>query len=230
MSAIAGQQHREQSARSTARMAGVFYLLNILTIFLAIFFFRGLFVSGDLVATATNLAAHSTLFGLGFASELISTSCSLCVAALLYELFKPVDRSLSLLAAFFRVIACAVAAMGYVFQVAPFQFGRHAPSFAALKLDAVQALSALVSTLHAYALNILLVFFGFHFILLGYLILRSPAVPRVLGLIVIAAGFGALIFLAPPIGASLFPYFAGLGLIAELSLTTWLLLGSGRPA
>jgi hypothetical protein len=205
-------------------------LLNIATIFLAIFFFRGLFVLGDLAATATNLTAHSTLFGLGFASEMISTACSLCVAALLYELFKPVDSGVSLLAAFFRLLACATAAMSYVFQVAPFQIGRHGPSFATLKPDAAQALSALISNFHVHTLNILLVFFGFHFILLGCLTLRSRAVPRALGLLLSAAGFGALIFLVPPIGTSLFPYFAGLGFVAELSLTAWLLLGREMPA
>ena len=211
---------------SLARIAGLFYLLNIATIFLAIFLFRGLFVSRDLVATATNLAVHSTLFGFGFASEIISSACSVCVAALLYELFKPVDSSVALLGAFFRLVACAIAAIGYVFQVAPFQIGRHAASFATLKPDTVQALFALVSTLHAHTSNVLLVFFGFHFIMLGYLILRSRAVSRVLGLLVTVAGFGGLIFLAPPIGAFVFPYFAGLGLVAELSLTGWLLLGS----
>src|SRR5262249_24354872 len=184
---------------SLARIAGLFYLLNIATIFLAIFLFRGLFVSRDLVATATNLAVHSTLFGFGFASEMISTACSVCVAALLYELFKPVDSSVSLLAAFFRLLACAIAVIGSFFQVAPFQIGRLAASFATLKPDAVPALSALVSTLHAHTLNVLLVFFGLHFIMLGYLILRSRAVPRSLGLLVSAAGFGALIFLTPAI-------------------------------
>jgi hypothetical protein len=228
MSATANVELHERSPRVTARLAGIFYLLNIATIFLAIFFFRGLFVSGDIAATATNLAAHSTLFGLGFASEIISTACSVCVAAFLYELFKPVDGTVSLLAAFFRLLGCAVAAMGYVFQVAPFQIGKHGPGFAALKVDAVQAVSSLVSTLHVHTSNILLLFFGFHFILLGYLILRSPGVPRVLALLVTPVGLGALVFLAPPIGASLFPYVAGLGLMAEWSLTAWLLLGSGR--
>lgn len=229
MSAGANIPVQQRSPRVEARLAGVFYLLNIATIFLAILFFRGLFVSGDLAATATNLAAHSILFRLGFASEMISTACSVCVAAFLYELFKPVDSNLSLLAAFFRLLACATAAMSYVFQVAPFQLARHGPSFTALKLDTLQALSALVSSFHAHTSNILLVFFGFHFMLVGYLILRSRTVPRVLGLLVISAGFGALIFLAPPIGTSLFPYFAGLGLMAELSLTAWLSFGSGDP-
>jgi Domain of unknown function (DUF4386) len=159
MSATANVELHERSPRVTARLAGIFYLLNIATIFLAIFFFRGLFVSGDIAATATNLAAHSTLFGLGFASEIISTACSVCVAAFLYELFKPVDGTVSLLAAFFRLLGCAVAAMGYVFQVAPFQIGKHGPGFAALKVDAVQAVSSLVSTLHVHTSNILLLFF-----------------------------------------------------------------------
>jgi Domain of unknown function (DUF4386) len=95
----------EWSPRSKARVAGVFYLLNILTIFLAISFFRGLFVSGDVAATATNLAAHPLRFQSGFALELASTACSVAVAALLYVLLEPVNKSLSVLAGF-GVAAC----------------------------------------------------------------------------------------------------------------------------
>ena len=50
--------------------------------------------------------------------KVISTVCSIVVAALLYELLKPVNEPVSLIAAFFRLTACAVALVGYVFQPA----------------------------------------------------------------------------------------------------------------
>lgn len=214
MSAIAVEQHRELSARSTARMAGVFYLLNILTIFLAIFLFRGLFVSGDAVATAKNIAAHRWLFQSGFAFELISTGCSLAVAALLYRLLGPVNRSLSLLAAFYRLVACCMFVVNYLFQLAPFN----------LAGAELQTLGQLLSTLRANSSNIGIVFFAFHFLLIGYLIFRSNFLPRFLGALLTFTGFGGLTFLVPSFGRSIFLYFAPLGLLGELSLTAWLLL------
>src|SRR5215470_13693169 len=74
---------RQLSPRSRARVAGGFYLLNIVTIFVAIFFLRGIIVSSDVAATAANVLAHETSFRLGFALELISTACSIAVTALL---------------------------------------------------------------------------------------------------------------------------------------------------
>lgn len=153
-------------------MAGFFYALNIATIFSAILFRH-------------YASAHLAL-------EIISTACSVVVAALLYEVLKPVDEAFSLVGAFFRLTACATALVGYVFKPAA---------------------------------NMVIIFFGFHFIVIGYLIFRAGY--RLLGAWATFAGFSALIFFAPPIATRLFPYFAAIGLITELSLTAWLLTGGG---
>lgn len=73
-----------------ARIAGVFYLLNIVTGALA------LFVSGRL----------------GLAANLIAAACYIAVTLLFYDIFKPVNRSLSLLAALFSLAGCALGALG----------------------------------------------------------------------------------------------------------------------
>lgn len=91
----------ETSPRFTARIAGAFYLLMIPIGGLADFARRGLVVKGDAVATATNILAHEPLFRLGFAGDLLVVACYVAVTALLYDLLKPVNRSVSLLAAFF---------------------------------------------------------------------------------------------------------------------------------
>ncbi len=72
----------EASPRFKARIAGVFYLLNILTGALALF-------------------AHGVL---GLAANLIAATCYIAVTLLFYDIFKPVNRSLSLLAAFFSLV------------------------------------------------------------------------------------------------------------------------------
>jgi hypothetical protein len=210
----------DASLRRTARVAGVFYLFNILTILIGMLFFRGLVVPSDPAATATNVVAHRALFLFGSASDLISTTCSIVVAALFYELFKPVNKSLSLIAAFFRLIACAIAVIGYIFQLAPLQIlgGTHH-----LSTQESQALALLLYTLHTPASHIVILFFGFHFVLIGYLIFSSTFMPRILGVLVVLAGFAGLTFLVPPFAIHLFPYFVAVGLLAEVSLTVWLL-------
>lgn len=203
----------KRSPQSIARAAGVLYLLNIVTTFLALFFLRGLFVPGDAVITATNLATHQLRFQSGFALELISTTSSIGVASFLYVLLQPVNPGLSLLAAFFRLVACAIFAFSYLFQLVT-------SNLSGRQLDAVWQV---LSGLRAQSSSIGIVFFAFYFLLIGYLIFRSGFLPRFLGILVGLAGFGALIFVDPPLGRSLFLYFAPVGLLAEVSLTTWLL-------
>jgi hypothetical protein len=83
------------SPRFKARIAGVFYLLTILAGALAV-----VFVSGRLVA------------------NLVATLCYVAVTLLFYDMFKPVNRSLSLLAAFFGLVGCAIGALSS-FHFAP---------------------------------------------------------------------------------------------------------------
>jgi len=73
-------------------------------------------LDGDAAATADNLLAHKALFRLGLATGLTATACYIAVTALFYELFKPVNRGLSLLAAFFSLVGCAILAFGSSFN------------------------------------------------------------------------------------------------------------------
>jgi hypothetical protein len=68
-----------------------------------------------------------------------------------------------------------------------------------------------------------LVFFGPYCLLLGYLISRSTFLPRILGVLLMLAGLGWLIFLSP-LANHLSTYLQVLGFLAELSLCLWLLV------
>ncbi len=58
----------------------------------------------------------------------------------------------------------------------------------------------------AQANDIGLVFFGLHCLGVGYLILRSTFLPRLIGALMLIAGFGWLTFLSPPLANSLAPF------------------------
>ncbi len=86
--AVMMKRFAEVSARFKARMAGVLFLLLVLTAGFTEFFARGkLSVAADVAA------------------GLIEVSCMIAVTLLLYDIFKPVDRRLSLLAASFNFVA-----------------------------------------------------------------------------------------------------------------------------
>jgi hypothetical protein len=118
--AVVTEQTAEESPRFKARIAGVFYLLTFLSGGFALLVGGGLVVDGDAAVTATNILAHEPSFRLGFAAWLIMIASYIAVTALFYELFKPVNGSLSLLAAFFSLVGCAIQAFSLLlFNLAP---------------------------------------------------------------------------------------------------------------
>ena len=89
------------SPRLKARIAGVFYLLTFLTGAIAV-------ISGG-----------SRPVGSGNVANLIATVCYLGVTLLFYDIFKPVNRSVSLLAALMSLLGCAATVLS-VFHLEPF--------------------------------------------------------------------------------------------------------------
>jgi hypothetical protein len=83
----------EESPLLKARLAGVFYLLSILTGLSAATFLRG---------------------SLSSAANLIGTACYVAVTLILYDLLKPVNKVVSLLAACFSLVGCAVTVLTFL--------------------------------------------------------------------------------------------------------------------
>ena len=214
----------ETSPRPRARMTGAVYLLYFVTAVCAGLLMKGLVVSGDAAATANNLRAHEPLFRAGLAVGLIATALYVTVTALFYDLFKPVNRSLSLLAAFFSLVGCAVQACGSLFQLAPLIVLGGSQYLNVFKVEQLQALALLFLKLHAQGSNTELVFFAFYDLLIGCLIFRSAFLPRILGVLMALAGLGWLSALFPPLAATLSPYIEILGFLAEVALMLWLLV------
>jgi len=159
-----------------ARIAGFFYLLTFLTGAFAAF------ISGKLVVYAD-------------VANLVASACYAVVTALLYGLFKPVDSSLSLIAAVFSLVGCILGALN-VFRLIPFPINSINP----------------------------LVLFGCYCLLIGYLIFRSTFLPRILGVLMALGGLGWLTFLSPDVANYLSPYNLAPGILGEGALTFWLLV------
>ena len=219
----------EASPHFRARLAGVFYLLCILLGVFSLFAGGKPVVSGDAAATATNITAHEPLYRLGLAASLLAGACYIAVVALLYGLFKPVNPSLSLIAAFFSLAGCSIGALGALFYIAPVTVLGGAQYLSVFDREQMQALAYLFLRLNAQAHNISMVFFGFYCVLIGRLIFKSTFMPRAVGVLMAIAGLGWLIssfssFLSPALARSLStPMMAASGL-GETSLCLWLLV------
>src|ERR1700723_2420289 len=222
--AVFAERIAEASSHPKARITGVVYLLYFLTAVVGELLLKGLVVEGDAAITANNILAHESLFRVGLAIGLISTVCYVAVTALFYDLFKPVNRTLSLLAAFFSLVGCAILAFASLFQLAPLVVLGGGQYLSVFNVEQLRALASLFLELYGQAVNICFVFFGVYCLLIGYLIFRSAFLPRILGELMAFAGLGWLTFLFPPLANYLSRYILVLGFLAELALMLWLLV------
>jgi hypothetical protein len=211
-------------ARPNARTTGIVYLLYFVAAILSVFCMKGIIVSSDAAATASNLAAHEPVFRLGLALGLIAIAFYLVLTALFFYLFKPVNPIVSLFAAFFSLTGCAVQSSAIIFLSAPNVVLAGAPYLKVFTAQQLQVLCLLLIKFGSQAFNTGLIFFGLYCLSIGYLILRSTFLPRALGVLMTLAGLGWLAALSPHLVISLSPYIQILGVIAEASLMLWLLI------
>ena len=212
------------SPRSRAQLAGVIILIEGLASVSGQLRIPSQFiVTRDAVTTAANILSNETLFRLGLTLTLISVAFHIAWVVLFYDLFKPVNRTLSLLAAFVGLIAIALQAVSAIFQIAPLTI-LHGDEFSsAFTMEQFQALAYLSLRLQGQTFNTYLVFFGLWCLLTGYLIFKSGFLPRLVGLLEMLAGVAYMILLWPPLASAWFPYYLIFG-IGELILLLWLLV------
>ena len=209
-----------------ARLTGVLYLISGMAYSYADGNVHGkILVKGDAAATAHNILTNGKLLQLAFASNLISTVLYIAVTLLLYDLLKPVDRSVSLLAAFFSMAGCVIGAFGSLFTIAPLTILEGTQYLSVFKAEQLQAMALLSLNLNGIVAGISMVLFGCYCILLGYLVLRSTFMPRIIGAFLIVAGLTYQVFLSPPLAANLFSHVVmPAGALGEGSLILWLLI------
>jgi hypothetical protein len=164
---------------------------------------------------------------LAFAGDVIAI-LYIAYTLLLYNLFRPVNRSISLLAAVFSLVGCAIGTLNCLFQLAPLVILRGDQSLSVFNGEQLQALALMFLKLHAEGYTISMVLFGSYNLLIGYLIFRSTFMPRILGVLLAISGLCYLIncfanFILPSFEAHLLPYILMPG-VSELLLAVWLVV------
>jgi len=165
------------SLRQAARIAGFGLLIMFIPTFFANFIvLESLIVPGDAAETA-NVIILDVL-----------------VAWALYVFLKPVNKSLSLLAAWFRLLYTAVLGIALLYLVTVLRLFRGADYLTVFGKDQLhaQVLLSLNAFSDGWAIGYVS-FFSLHLFFLGYLVYKSGYIPRILGVLLIIGGFGYLI-------------------------------------
>ena len=146
------------------------------------------------------------------------------VAWALYVLLKPVNKSLSVLAAWFRIVYAAIFAIALNNLMIVLQFLSGADYLKAFETNQLHVQVMLSFNAFTDGWNIGLIIFGLHLLVVGYLVFKSGYLPRFLGILVIIAGLGYLIDnLGKLLSANYNLSIAMFTFIGEVLLIFWLL-------
>ena len=218
----------ETSPILAARVAGALWLIVIVASIASVIGTHPLDWRADpasLAATATQTASSIRI---GFAVRFLGKVCYLAVSVILYELLKPVNRTIAFFSAF-----CGLA--GLLTGITSFN------DFTALSLleesrrvaqplaEQLQATAKTIISTHSLEPGREDVFFGFQIAAVGFLIARSRLIPRVIGVLLLLGGAGFLItsftaFVSPALGDRLAPLVLPIAIIGEGALALWLLI------
>ena len=218
------------SLRKAAIVAGLgLLIMTISAIFANFIVLESLIVPGDAAITANNIIASEGLFRSGICSFIIVIIMDVVVAWALYVLLKPVNKSLSLLAALFRLVYAAIFGIALVNLFSVLQLLSGADYLTAFEPNQLHAQVMLFLKAFSYGWTIGLIFFGIHLFILGYLIFKSDYIPKILGVLVIIAGLGYIIdsfviFLLPNYDVTI----AMFTFIGELLFMLWLLFKGAK--
>jgi Domain of unknown function (DUF4386) len=223
--------------RQAAVIAGLAYVaLNVLALFANFFVLERVTVPNDAAATVSKIVHSELLFRSGIAAFIVVLMADVVVAWALYVFLQPTSRELSLFAAWFRLVYVAIAGAALLNLLAVLKLVDGAGY--ATALEAGQRDVQVMLSLDAYisGWSIALVAFGVHLLLLGMVIAKSSHAPRILAILVAAAGVG---YVLRHLAVVLLPNFedykdvsllllAVLAVPVEFGLPIWLLWRGGK--
>ena len=212
-----------------ARVAGFLYLLMAPFGFFGMLYIPSIIiVPGDAAITANNIMASESLFRSGIVSTLMVQIINIFMVLILYKLLKPVNKNHASLMVIFILIGAPIAMLNELNRFIALLLLSGANYLTVFTADQLQALVPLFLDLHEHGITIAGIFWSLWLFPMGYLVFKSGFLPRILGVLLIIAGFGYLIdsfavFLLPNLYATIsqFILFTTYG---ELLFPLWLLI------
>lgn len=217
------------SIQKNTKVAGVLYLLIAVLAGFVHFYVPGkLIVSGDAGTTASNILASQGLFRISIASELVILLSEIVLSVLLYVLLKPVNKTLSLVAAVSRLAMTTIHGVNLLNHFIVLLLLGGAGYLTVFQPNQLQALVTLFLDSYSYGYTIGIVFFTLHTFTLAYLIFKSGYFPKILGVLFMVAAFGYLIDSFSHVLIANYktgPVYLALPIaIAEIAFPLWLLI------
>jgi hypothetical protein len=223
-----------RSTQQQARIAGRLYLLLALVGPIGLLYVPSrLIVPDNANATADAIRASEWLLRLGIVSDLVHQIVAIFLVLALHRLFRAVNEDRARL----MVILGALVSVPIVFVntlnvAAALLLVSDADFLAVFERPQLDALAYLFLRLYAEGITVASIFWGLWLFPFGMLVIRSGFIPRVLGVLLIAAGVGYVTSSFATLGLSaqgpLVSQVMSPLVVGELPIIFWLLIWGAK--
>jgi hypothetical protein len=221
--------------RRAAIISGIAIVIMTIAVFAATDITIGsLIIADNSAATTINIKNSLMQFRFGIFSWLITIICDVLAAWGLYLFLKPVNKDLSLLMAWFRLLYVAILGTSLLNYIKVLLLISGDNYFSGFGVDQIQSQVMLLINAFDNMWSIGLFVFGFHLYLLGYLSYKSGYIPKTFGILLIIAFAGYVItslanLLLPNYDnyKMIFQLIFIIPMLSEVALGLWLLIKGG---
>jgi hypothetical protein len=180
------------SIKATAHRAGVLYFVFMIVAIVGEFFFPAFMVPGDATATARNITAADLTYRIGILTGLVTLVIFIFLVVSLYKLLKDIDKSHALLMVLLVAIGVAIALANLLNKLAPLVLLSGADYLSVFTKPQVDALALGFLRFHSSGAAVSTAFWGLWLFPFGILVIKSGFFPRILGFLLMVAGFAYL--------------------------------------
>lgn len=217
-----------------ARSAGALYLAIAVCGGFSIGYVPMQIVAGDAAKSTAILLSNEGLFKLGVVADSLVILFELAITAILYQIFRHVGPKMAMIALISRAGMITIMGINMLLWVMPYILVTRDTGWDTTQQhDLVQ----MFFDAHATGVFVWQLFFGMHLLALGWLILKSDVVPKLLGRGLFVGAFGYLIqgmakLTFTQVGMIDYTFIALLVIvtISEISFGLWLLIRGGRTS
>jgi hypothetical protein len=216
--------------KKTARIAGIWYLLFVVSAGISQMYLNKTFVADNAVATAQNILATQSQFLLTFFSSIFGhILCFLFLVLALYRLLKNIDTTQARLMLALVLVSVSVMFVILIFQISAFFVLKRAEYFTEITTGQISEISTLFLQLRFIGEYVVGIFWGLWLFPLAYLVYKSNFISKIIAYLIVLSGIchiiDCVLFLSTQnTHALLTTYLSFPVALGEIALILWLLI------
>jgi len=209
--------------KSTARLAGLFWLLTAVTAGFSLIYVRPrISVPADALATANNIIILESLFRAGIVSMVLSQVFALFFGLAIFRLFKDANKTLAMVFLTSLLVGAGIGVANTLNNIGALLVLTNPDYMKAFAPDQLITLSMIFLRLNNSGIGLVEIFTAIYLFSFGLLIVKTGYLPRVLGILLMT---GACAFPVNTFTKILIPHFYP----ALITQITMLLNALGSP-